>query len=157
MDGGDPTMPQFTVVALAGEAAADLLYPLVRAAAPEVLPEEWAAHVAGLAPEAGLLCLLGPDGAPQGFLSYREEPRLTGGPVLHVDTFVTFELSRAAPGRKALCEAAEALARRRGCCALELRLPSRGYADGGSTKAEGWTALGHRLDAVLFSKRLAPA
>lgn len=155
MDRGDPTMPQFTVVALDG-ATADLLFPLVRIAAPEVSEQGWAAHVAALGPEAGLLCLLGPDGAPCGFLSYREEQRLRGGPVLHVDTFVTFELSRAAPGRKALCEAAEALARRRGCRALELRLPSRGYVDE-AAKADGWTSLGHRLDAVLFSKSLLPA
>lgn len=149
-------MPQFTVVELdAGDT--NLVYPLVRTVAPEISPEQWSAYARALGDRGGLLGLIGGDGEPIGFLSYRKEATLRLGPVLHIDNFVTFELNRAAPGRQALSEAAEALALRLGCAAMELRLASRGYTDDSSAKARGWVSLGHSLDAVVFTKQLTPA
>jgi len=63
-------------------------------------------------------------------------------------------LSRAAPGRAILLEAAEKLARDLGCTGLELRLSARGFADGCSARAQGWTSLGLSLDSVIFVKPL---
>lgn len=156
MGKSDWTMPQFTVVELdAGKA--DLVYPLVRTVAPEISPKQWSAYARTLGRKGGLLGLIGADGAPIGFLSYRREMALRHGPVLHIDNFVTFEFNSAAPGRQALSEAAEALAHRLGCAAMELRLGSRGYTDDSSVKARGWASLGHSLDAVVFTKQLTPA
>ena len=76
------------------------------------------------------------------------------GLVLALDDFVTFELSRAAPGRAILLDAAEKLARDLGCSALELRLSSRGFADPQSARAEGWASLGLSIDSVIFIKPL---
>lgn len=149
-------MPQFTVVEL-GADKTDLVYPLVRTVAPGLSPEQWSACARALLDRGGILGLIGADGVPFGFLSYRKEETLRHGPVLHVDNFVTFELDRTAPGRRALSEAAEALARRLGCVALELRVGSRGYTDDSSAKARGWISLGHSLDAVVFTKQLVPA
>jgi hypothetical protein len=74
--------------------------------------------------------------------------------VLALDDFVTFELSRAAPGRAALMAAAEELARSLGCTGLEVRIASRGFAEPDSPKADGWLALGLALDSVIFVKSL---
>ena len=98
--------------------------------------------------------LKGPQSTLFGLLTYRNEESLRHGRIFVVDNFLTFELNRAAPGRQALCEAAEALARKQGCNAIELRLDSRGYAIDASAKARSWLNLGHRLEAVVFTKIL---
>lgn len=146
-------MPNFTVVDL-DEGGIDAAYPLVRTLTPEVSPAQWRDYACKARDKGGLLGLVADSGTLFGLLSYRIEESLQDGPVLSIRDFVTFELSGAAPGRRALCEAAEAVARKKGCTSVELRLASRGFADGGTAKAQGWTRLGHNLDAVVFAKHL---
>lgn len=146
-------MPQFTVSSL-GEARLADAYPLVRTFAPHVSFERWMEYARSTHEHGGLLGLYGADDALFGVLTYRCIHTLQHDCVMLVDNFVTFELSRSAPGRKALCEAAEAIAEQSGCTAIELVIGSRGYADGNSTKAQGWAALGHQLTGVVFRKEL---
>ena len=146
-------MPIFSVVDM-DENAFAAAYPLVRTVAPEVSAEQWSDYARKVRLRGGLLGLIGPKGALFGLLTYRNEENLRHGRIFHIDNFMTFELNRAAPGRHALCEAAEVLARKHGCTAIEIRLDSCGYADGGATKAQGWLNLGHSLDAVVFTKSL---
>ena len=150
------TMPLYSVVDI-GENALESVYPLVRVMAPEVSLEQWLDYARAAQNRGGLLGLFGPDGSLFGFLAWRKETTLRRGRVLHVDKFVTFELSRAGDGRRALCQAAEELARRENCTAIDLRLGGRGYADLATSKADGWTRLGHNLGSVIFTKPLTPA
>jgi len=147
--------PQFYVDALT-PAQADWAYPLIRSIAPEVSPEDWEDYVQRRYRSGGLLGLWDGRGGIVGVLSYRLGERMRHGLVLALDDFVTFELSRAAPGRRALLDAAEKLARDLGCTGLELRLASRGFADEHSAKAHGWTGLGLSLDSVILVKPLEP-
>ena len=146
-------MPIFSVVDI-DEKLMDAAYPLIRTVAPGVSAERWSIYARQIRTRGGLLGLTGAENALFGLLTYRNEENLRHGRILHVDNFVTFELNRAAPGRKVLCEAAEALARKRGCAAIEFRLDSRGYAEGGTVKSQGWLNLGHSLDAVVLTKSL---
>ena len=147
-------MPIFSVVDI-DEKLFGATYPLVRAVAPEVSAEQWSIYARKVRMRGGLLGLIGAENALFGLLTYRNEENLRHGRIFHIDNFFTFELNRVAPGRLALCAAAEALARKQGCTAIEIRLDSRGYADGGMAKSQGWLNLGHSLDAVLFTKLLA--
>ena len=146
-------MPIFSVVDM-DENAAAAAYPLVRTAAPDVSAEQWLDFAGMVRMRGGLLGLMGPQSTLFGLLTYRNEESLRHGRTFVVDNFLTFELNRAAPGRRALCEAAETLARKQGCTSIEFRLDSRGYADGGTAKSQGWLSLGHRLEAVVFTKLL---
>lgn len=145
--------PQFYVVPL-DPAEADQAYPLVRTIAPEVSLDGWLDYVARRCREGGLLGLFGDDGALIGLASHRFGQRLRHGRVLALDDFVTFELTHAAPGRAALMQGAEDLARSLGCTGIEIRTGARGFADFGSAKASGWLALGLALDSVIFVKSL---
>ncbi|MEO5808480.1 MAG: hypothetical protein ABIR51_00105 [Sphingomicrobium sp.] len=129
-------------------------YPLIRTVAPAVTAEQWLDYARKVRMRGGLLGLIGAENALFGLLTYRTEESLRHGRIFHVDNFVTFELNRAAPGRNALCEAAEALARKEGCTVIEFRLDSRGYTEGGTVKSQGWLNLGHSLDAVVLTKSL---
>lgn len=149
-------MPIFSVVDI-DENLFGAAYPLVRTVAPGVSVEQWSLYARKARMRGGLLGLIGAENTLFGLLTYRNEDNLRHGRIFHIDNFVTFELNRAAPGRRALCEAAEALARQQGCTAIELRLDSRGYADGGTAKAQGWLNLGHSLEAVVFTKSLEVA
>jgi hypothetical protein len=149
-------MPDFTVAPI-GEAQLPDAYPLVRAFAPQVSYERWVEYARTTRADGGILGLFGADDSLFGLLTYRRAQTLQHGSVVFVDNFVTFELSRSAPGRRALCEAAEALARERGCTAVELLIGSRGYADGSSSKAQGWNLLGHQLTGVVFRKEIGAA
>lgn len=145
--------PQFYVDALTPSRADDA-FPLIRTVAPEVTAERWKHYVQRRYQSGGLLGLWDEAGSIVGVLSYRLGDRMRHGLVLALDDFVTFELSRAAPGRRVLLDAAEKLARDLGCTGLELRLASRGFADEHSGKAHGWTSLGLALDSVIFVKPL---
>lgn len=145
--------PQFYVDAL-DLSEADVAFPLVRAIAPEVSLEKWRDYVERRCREGGLIGLFGDGGALTGMFSYRFGERLRHGRVLALDDFVSFELSRAAPGRAALMAAAEDLARSLGCTGVEVPIGSRGVADAASPKASGWLALGLALDSVVFVKPL---
>jgi len=132
----------------------DAAYTLIRTIAPEVSAEQWSDYACKVTLRGGLLGLLGPDGTLFGIMTYRVEQSLRRGQCLLIDNFVTLELNRAAPGRRALSDAAEALAREEGCTSIEVRLDSRGYVDHSTIKAQGWFSLGHSLDAVVFVKSL---
>ena len=141
--------PQFYVDALTPEEA-DVAFPLIRAIAPEVSLDEWLDYVERRCREGGLMGLFGLDDILIGLFSYRLGERLRHGRVLALDDFVSFELSQAAPARKALIAAAEDLGRSLGCTGLEVRVGQRGFANAGSPKARGWLSLGLALDAVSF-------
>lgn len=145
--------PQFYADGLGpGQAAA--AYPLVRVIAPEVSLEAWLDYVDRRSREGGLIGLFDENDAHIGLFSWRFGERLRHGRVLALDDFVTFELSRAAPGRATLMAAAEDLARSLGCTGLEVRVGSRGLANPSSDKANGWVTLGVALDSVVFVKPL---
>ena len=146
-------MPIFSVVDM-DEKLFDAAYSLVRTVAPGVSADQWSAYAHKVRMRGGLLGLLGTENALFGLLTYRNEESLRHGRIFHVDNFMTFEFNRAAPGRRALCTAAEALARKQGCSAIEFSLDSCGYADGSTAKAQGWSKLGHRMAAVVFAKSL---
>lgn len=143
--------PQFYVVTL-GFPEADAAFPLIRAIAPEVTPDQWLDYVERRCREGGLKGLIGTDGALIGLFSWRLGERLRHGRVLALDDFVTFELSQAAPGREALLRAAGNLGRSLGCTGLEIRLGARGFIDVASPKSVGWVNLGLTLDSVIFEK-----
>ena len=147
-------MPQFILVDLS-EDRLDSVYPLVRAAMPEVSRRQWLDYGREVLARGGMVGLGAPDGSLFGFLTWRTETSLRRGRILRVDDFVTFELSRAGAGRKALCEAADEIARARGCEAVELRLGSRSF---GSVfaRADGWSELGHVLDGVHLVRPIVP-
>lgn len=145
--------PQFYVDAVT-PAQADDAYPLIRAIAPEVTVEGWRDYVQRRYRMGGLLGLHSETDGIVGLLSYRLGERMRHGLVLALDDFVTFELSQAAPGRKALLAAAERLALDLGCTGLELRLAARGFAETDGARAQGWTSLGLSLDSVIFVKAL---
>ena len=149
-------MPQFTVVDIA-EDRFEAAYPLVRTIAPEVPFDQWLDYARDVRRKGGMLGVTVDGEALFGLLIYRKEKSLRRGCVLHIEYCVTFELIRAAPGRRALCKAAEALGLKMGCAALEYRLGSRGYADGESAKTQGWVSLGHSLESVVFTKPLLAA
>ncbi len=145
--------PQFYVVGL-GVAEAAAAYALIRSIAPEIGCDEWLEYVRRRCRMGGLIGLYGENGALVGLASYRFGERLRHGKVLALDDFVTFELSRAAPGRAALMAAAEERARLLGCTGIEVRTSARGIADAGCDKAAGWLALGLALESVIFVKPL---
>ena len=145
--------PQFYVVPL-GLAEAEAAYPLIRTIAPEVSFADWLDYVQRRLREGGLIGLFGDDATLIGLASHRFGERLRHGRVLAIDDFVTFELSRTAPGRAALIAAAEDLARSLGCTGIEVRMGARGFADPVTPRASGWLALGLALDAVIFVKSL---
>jgi hypothetical protein len=145
--------PQFYVDELKpGES--EMAFPLIRAIAADVSLDDWRDYVRRRSMQGGLLGLFGADGEISGLLSYRLGERLRHGTVLAVDDFVTFELSRNAPGRQTLFDAAQELARSHGCAGLELRVGHRGFTDPACQKAEGWMSLGLALDSVVFVKSL---
>lgn len=145
--------PQFYVDPVT-PAQADWAYPLIRAVAPEVTLEGWKDYVQRRYRSGGLLGLWDNSGGIIGVLSYRLGERTRHGLVLALDDFVTFELSRAAPGRAVLLAEAEKLARDLGCSALEVRIGAKGLADSAVSKAQGWIALGFDVDSVVLVKRL---
>ena len=147
-------MPIFSVVDI-DENLFGAAYALVRTAMPDVSAKQWYDYARHARDDGGLLGLVGAQGTLFGFLSYRNGESLRYGRVLHIDHFVTFELSRSAPGRRALCEVVEALARQQGCAAIEVRLDGGGYALCDTAKARCWHELGHALDGVVFTKPLA--
>lgn len=147
-------MAQFTVAPLEKDQI-DGAYPLVRMAAPEVAPDAWRGFAERLIDNGdGILCVFAGDSTLHGLAAYRLDEGLRYGRMLRVDTIVTFELDRAAPARTALCAALERVAQQLECESLTLAMPSRGYADPDSAKAEAWSALGVGLDSVIFAKKV---
>lgn len=149
-------MSRFTVVHLR-EDRLDETLPLVRTAAPLVTAERWRRFARSLRDsDGGLLAAFDGDGRAHGVAAYRLEESLVHGRTLRVEPMVTFELSRSAPARAALCRALEFLALAKVCDSLIISAPSRGYADPQSPKAGAWASLDFDLASVALVKRLAP-
>lgn len=146
-------MSLFSVVDI-DEKLFDRAYSLVRTAMPDVSPDQWAGFARTARANGGLLGLTGPGGALFGFLTYRIVDSLRRGRMFHVDHFVTFEMSRAGPGRRALCKSVEERAKALGCDVIEVRLDGDNFFPRESSKARCWQDLGHDLHGVIFSKRL---
>lgn len=145
-------MTHFTVAALDDDQL-ESAYALIRTLAPDVPLERWLTYARAMLHKGGILGLFGGDGeAMFGLLTYRKEDCLRYGLVLLVENFVTFELNRTSPGRKALCAAVEAIAREQGCAAVQLIVGGRGYIDSDSAKTRGWIALGHNAESVILTK-----
>lgn len=147
------TVPGYTVVDMS-EDGFESLYPLVRTALPDVSLSQWFGYARPIKKRGGILALVGSNETLFGFLTYRLEMTLKHGPVLRLNNFVTFELSRAGAGRRALYDAAEELARKLKCAAVELRVSGRGYNDDAWASAQTWAGLGFQLESVVLSKRL---
>lgn len=128
-------------------------YALIRTLAPEISRAQWLRYARRAADKGGVLGALGEGGAIFGLLTWRREDCLRYGSVLLVENFVTFELSRAAPARKALCETVDAIAKEQGCSAVRLIVAGRGIVDPASNKALGWTSLGHDPDEVILTRK----
>ena len=129
-------------------------FALVRTLAPDVSLERWLGYAHEIKRRGGILALRGAQEALFGLLTWREEDCLRIGRVLLIENFIVFELSGASPGRKALCQAAEALAFERGYSAVRLVIGGKGYVEADLAKSRGWTALGHDLDQIIFTKQL---
>ena len=149
-------MSCFTVTHLP-EARFHEALPLVRMAAPFTTAQSWREFVRTLfAGTGGILAAIAADGRPHGIAAYWRDQTLFHGTVLRVEPLVTFEVSRNAPARAALCEALEDLARAKACKAIIISTASRGYAEEGR-KMAGWRSLGFEMAAVDLVKWLVPA
>ncbi len=129
-------------------------YALIRTLAPDVSLERWLTYARGMQTKGGILGLFGGGDTLFGLLTYRREDCLRYGMIMLVENFVTFELSRASPGRKALCEAVESLARAQDCAAVRMIVSGRGHIDSSSAKTRGWIALGHNAESIVLTKDL---
>ncbi|MGZ8286187.1 MAG: hypothetical protein ACXW27_08750 [Allosphingosinicella sp.] len=149
-------MARFTVIHLQ-ESRLDETLPLVRTAAPLVTAERWRQFARSLRDSGGgILAAFAGDGPAHGVAAYRLEESLVHGRTLRVEPMITFELSRSAPARAALCRALELLALDKECDSLIVSAASRGYADPKSPKTGAWATLDFDLASVALVKRLAP-
>jgi hypothetical protein len=102
-------------------------WPVVRMANIHANADWWLSEAAALIDRGGgILAARAADGSIHGVAAYEvaRNPRL--GRVLSVNTLVTFELSRRAPVRHALCDGLELLASAFDCHGMLLPLPSKG-------------------------------
>lgn len=77
----------------------------------------------------GILAARAPDGIIHGVATYEVARKNVLGRVLAVGTLVTFELSRRAPARHALCDALDLLGHAFVCRSVVLPLPSKGHVE----------------------------
>ena len=77
----------------------------------------------------GVLAARAPDGTIHGVATYEVAKKGVLGRVLDVGTLVTFELSRRAPARHALCDALDLLGHAFDCRSVVLPLPSKGHVE----------------------------
>lgn len=75
----------------------------------------------------GVLAARAPDGTIHGVATYEVAKKGFLGRVLAVATLVTFELSRRAPARHALCDSLDLLGHAFDCRSVVLPLPSKGH------------------------------
>lgn len=150
-------MSQFTVIHLQGDRLDEAL-PLVRMAAPTATVDQWRHFVGWLGRnDGGVLAAFAGDGRPHGIAAFRPEESLSLGRVLHVEPMVTFELSRSAPARTALCQALELLAVARAYENLVIVTGGRGYVNPHCQKAASWAGLGLDMTSVALAKPLRPS
>lgn len=130
-------MLQFTVIQL-NQNELPSAWPLVRSVAPERDLQQWLDFANSLRTRGGgVMAVAAEGGTIQGVAAYRVVDRDDLGRLLHVDPFVTFELTRRAPVRRVLGEALERLARHRECRAVAAAAPGRGYCAYLAMRAQG--------------------
>ena len=146
-----PTMTLLSVSPIKGKQLDDA-YGLIRSMAPGVTHAQWLRFARSIAAKGGILGVFGAGGSMFGLLTWRKEECLRYGTVLLVENFVTFELSRAAPARRALTDAVNALACEEACSAVRLIVSGRTIVDSASARTQGWTSLGLEPDEVVFTR-----
>ena len=77
----------------------------------------------------GILAARAPDGTIHGVATYEVAKKALLGRVLAVDTLITFELSRRAPARRALCDALDLLGHAFDCRNIVLPIPSKRHVE----------------------------
>ena len=103
-------------------------WPLVRAAGEILDLGRWVESGRKLMNKGGgILAVLTAEGAIHGVATFEPVEEVPRGKVLVVDTFATFELSRRAPVRAALCDALERLGAMLGCDAVAVSAQNRGF------------------------------
>ena len=142
----------YSAFALTRDDAA-LVFPLVRAAAPEIDLGRWQDFTYVLIGESsscsGAIGIRNAAGYVCGLLVFHTEHDLRRGLVLAVSLFIALDLVKDAEAARALTEAAEAKVRELGCSAVHIRL--------GLTQknlAKRLAAVGHHSEAILFSKEI---
>jgi hypothetical protein len=144
-------MPTFDVRPLTSDDL-DQTFGIAALRNPELDRRAWSKRAERLAGEGGMLGLF-VGGAMFGFLAFREQER-DGAVVLELDPFLTVEVSADAPGRRALFEAAQRVARLRGCASTEVRLPGDGGRAASSPKLKPWLRLGLEPGSLILRKRV---
>lgn len=113
-------------------------WPVVRMSHSHANPDWWVSEAVALIERGGgVLAARGPDDAIHGIATYQIARKALLGRVLAVDTLITFELSRRAPVRHALCEALEILASAFDCRSIVLPLPSRASVEHSAKTPDG--------------------
>lgn len=103
-------------------------WPVVRMSRSHANADWWTSEAAELMRRGGgVIAARAADGTIHGVATYEVSSKALLGRVIVVDTLITFELSRRAPARHALCEALELLASAFDCRSIILPLPSTGY------------------------------
>jgi hypothetical protein len=120
-------MARFAIEHLSGGELLEA-WPVVRMSDAHANCEWWLSEAADLIERGGgILAARAPDGTLHGIATYAVTRKPLLGRVLAVDTLTTFELSRRAPARNALCDALELLASAFDCRGIVLPLPSKGH------------------------------
>lgn len=128
-------MPELTVRTLK-ESELDQAWPLVRGRSAETTIGGWRRFARRLVRRGGgILAVAAEDGLLHGVATFEPVTRVRSGRVLQVETLVSFELSRRAPVRNALCAALTDFARGLQCEAVAVGLPGRGFVDHAAWRA----------------------
>jgi hypothetical protein len=121
-------MPAFEVEHLSNERLQDA-WPVLCLSGAEVLEQWWESEALDLIERGGgVLVARTADGSVHGIATYECVNRPRAGRTLVVDRLVTFELSRKAPAKRALCEVLSRIARVFCCSKIAWLLPAS--ADG---------------------------
>lgn len=128
-------MPELTVRRL-GESELELAWPLLRGRSGETSPGGWRRFAERLLRRGGgVVGIAAEDGLLHGIATFEPVTRARSGRVLQVDNLVTFELSRKAPVRNALCAALADFARALQCEAVSVAHPNRGFVANAAWRA----------------------
>jgi hypothetical protein len=122
-------MSKFAVEHLSDDRLADA-WPVVCMSHSHANVEWWISEAAAVIGRGGgVLAASALDGTIYGVATYEVAKKAVLGRVLAVGTLVTFELSRRAPARHALCDALDLLGHAFVCRSVVLPLPSKGHVE----------------------------
>jgi len=126
------TADRFTAVPL-DPRRIDQAYPVVQAVMPDIAAAEWRGYAASLLgrDDRGIMVLQDPAGYLHGLFAYAAVPHLGRGRVLRIECFVALGLLDRDGPAAALLRAAEDVARRLGCRAVQTETPEVERANGG--------------------------